>query len=81
MLIKTNYSGPYRISAIDRRHPVHINLTCTRPDSNRSQFYLNYWVEEELRSVQKTYCGHKSTLGYDHIIILPNDQALQLALF
>jgi len=81
MLIKTNYSGPYRILEIDRRHTRHINLTCVHPDSNRSVFYLNGWIEEDLRSISKTFCGHKTTLGYDHIFILPNDQPLQLALF
>jgi hypothetical protein len=76
MLIKTNYSRPYRISEIDRRHPDHINLVCMSPDSNRSQFYLNGWVESDLRSISKTYWRHKTKLDNDQIFILPNDQQL-----
>jgi hypothetical protein len=81
MRIKTNFSGPYIIKEINRRSPPYIHLVCIHPGNNYSEFYLNYFVEAELRSKQKTYCGLKTELDYDYIIILPNEYPIQCKLF
>lgn len=97
MLIKTNYNGPYRIKHALRdctcplfldvinmddppaRKP-HIRLTCTRPDGT-GKFLLNGWDEEKLQSLEKTWCGEKSNLDYDKIVVLKQDQPIQLSFF
>ena len=82
MLIKTNYSGPYRIVSVMR--PVDkpfVHLLCSRPDRANDHYYLNYWREDTLQSIQKTYCGHKTELAPDWIIILENDKPVQMTLF
>ena len=97
MLIKTNYSGPYRIKEIERGcrcplyidtldmdnpppQPEHIHLTLTNPDGT-GRFYLNHYIEETLTSLDKSYCGQKKEPDYDHIIVIPNEDPLQLTLF
>jgi len=97
MLIKTNYSGPYRIVEVDRnctcpsyldsissrspkpREP-HIHITCTSPDG-QGRYYLNGWLEDSLRSIDKSYCGCKTELDFDYITILDNDREIQMSLF
>jgi hypothetical protein len=96
MLIRTNYSGPYRIESVDRncvcpsyldkinmpnpptRRP-HIHLTCTKPDGT-DKYWLNGWDEETLLSLEKSYCGHKTELDYDCIIIVDQDEPVQTTL-
>jgi len=97
MVIKTNYSGPYRIAEIIRG--------CTCPSSldevnmvnppaqpahlhlvltkpdGSGKFWLGHFVEETLLSLQKTYCGHKSEPDYDRIIVLEPDAPVQMTLF
>lgn len=97
MLIKTNYSGPYRIIDIERG--------CTCPDyldeiemddpppqpphihltlskpDGSGRFWLNGWDEETLTSLDKTYCGQKTEPDFDRIIIMENDKPIQLTLF
>lgn len=92
MLIKTNYSGPYRIVSISRdctcsgRHqdrtpaPPHIHLTLSRPDGTGT-FYLNRFDEETLLSLDKTYCGNKEELDCDRIIVMEQDRPIQASLF
>jgi len=95
MLIKTNFSGPYRIKAIkrgcrcqlhsnrmkgiDQNQPSHIHLTMTRPDGT-GRFWMGHFDEGTLLSLQKTYCN-KTELGYDRIIIMLQDQPVQGTLF
>lgn len=81
MLIKVNNSEAYRIKNIDRRFPPYVHLVCVHPGNNHSEFYLNYWIEDELRSDNKTYCGHKKELDYDRITVLDNDRPIQMSLF
>ncbi len=98
MLIKTNYSGPYRIVSIIRgctcplymddinregapEQPPHIHLTCCAPDNPRDRYWLNWYDEETLLSLTQSYCGHKTELDYDIIIILDNDRPVQGSLF
>jgi len=96
MLIKTNYSGPYRIKSIkrgcicqlysdrmkgiDQEQPPHIHLTLTRPDGT-ARFWMGHFDEETLLSLNKTICGHKTKLGYDRIIIMDQDRPIQQSLF
>jgi len=97
MLIRTNYSGPYRIQSIRRNcqcqdylgtistknHPErrpHIHLTCTRPNGT-DKYWLNGWSEETLLSLSKSYCGGKTILDYDSIVIIGNDIPVQTTLF
>lgn len=97
MLIRTNYSGPYRIIDIRRgctcsayldeldqddppKGPPHIHLELTGPDG-KGRFYLNRWDEENLQSLDKSYCGFKATLDYDKIFILEQDRPVQGSLF
>jgi hypothetical protein len=88
MLIRTNYSGPYRIESIDRdcscqSYPPncrpHIHLTCTKPDGT-DKFWLNGWDEETLLSLDKSYCGFKTELDHDYIVILEQDNPVQTTL-
>ena len=79
MTIKTNYSGPYRVESVDRRHPEHISICCSKP-GERGGYSLNRWIESELRSVDKTYCGDENVLGYDTITVLSGGNA-QMTLF
>jgi hypothetical protein len=96
MLIRTNYSWPYRIEQIDRdctcpsyqdsismknppnRRP-HIHLTCTKPDGT-DKYWLNGWCEDTLLSLDMSYCGGKTELDYDHIVILDQDEPVQTTL-
>ena len=97
MLIKTNYSGPYRIVDIIRgctcplyldeinmkdppNQPEHIHIVCSHPDKPRDLYWLNHWNEKTLLSLDKSYCGHKTELDYDRIIILENDRPIQISL-
>lgn len=97
MLIKTNYSEPYRITGLirgctcpfyideinmDDPPPTspHIHLTLTRPDGS-GRFWLGHFDEETLLSLDKSYCGGKTELGYDRIIILDQDMPVQMTLF
>jgi hypothetical protein len=83
MLIKTNYSGPYRIQSVLRgcASPTHLNcIICTNPDG-KGKYWLHNWDEETLLSLVKTYCGHKTEPDYDRIIILENDRPVQGTLF
>jgi len=91
MLIKTNYSGPYRIKHIIRGctcplymesapQPAHIHLTVSRPDGS-GKFYLSHFFEDTLCSLDKTYCGFKAKLDFDRIIVLPPDGEIQTTLF
>ena len=96
MLIRTNYSGPYRVVTVKRgctcSRPLdiynmdyppatepHIHLALSREDGT-GRFYLGWFIESELRSINMTYCG-KTELDYDRIEILPCDQPVQLDLF
>ena len=96
MLIKTNYSGPYRIKEIERgctcplyldqinmanppAQPKHIHLVVTSPDGSERS-YLGYYDEETLISLDKSYCGEKTELDYDHIIVLGCDKPVQMTL-
>jgi len=98
MLIKTNYSGPYRIVSITRGctcplyldeinmkdppdQPPHIHLTCCDPDTPRKLYWLNWYDEETLLSLTQSYCGQKTELDYDVIIVLDNDKPVQRTLF
>lgn len=80
MLIKTNYSGPYRIKSIsrgcgcDRYEREHIHLVCTNPDGT-GKFWLNGWDERTLRSLNKTYCGYKEEPDFDTITVLSEDDS------
>jgi hypothetical protein len=96
MLIKTNYSGPYRIKSVLRdctcpsyldeingrptARRPHIHLACTKPDGTGA-FYINGWDEQTLLSLQKSYCGGKKEIGYDQIIVLQQDRPIQGTLF
>jgi len=93
MLIRTNYSGPYRILKIirgctcpsyldttNKDNPPHIHLTVTRPDGSR-KCWLNYFVEETLLSLHKTYCGYKTEIDYDRIIVMKSDVPIQFTLW
>lgn len=96
MLIKTNYSGPYRIKSIkrgcrcklysdtmkgiDREQPPHIHLTLTRPDGT-GRFWMGHFYEGTLLSLNKTICGCKKELDYDRIIIMDQDRPIQQSLF
>ncbi len=96
MIIKTNYSGPYRIisitrgcvcplyrdeiNGVDRSQPPHIHLELTRPNG-AGRFYLNHFDEKTLKSVNKTFVGNKKVADYDWIEILDNDRPVQLTMF
>jgi hypothetical protein len=97
MLIKTNYSGPYRIKEITRnctcpsykdqmnkkdspRRGEHLRLVCSRPDGT-GNFYLDGFVEDTLKSLDKTYCGQKIEIDHDCIVILEKDRPVQMSLF
>ena len=97
MLIKTNYSGPYRIVKIYR------NCTCpfyldwieqgypppTAPHlhlvcskpDGNGTYYLSHWDENTFRSLGKSYCGMKTELDYDYIEVLTPDRPIQLTMF
>jgi hypothetical protein len=97
MLIKTNYSGPYRIESITRgcECPSYLNtvgldeLPKRRPhihlalttQDGTGKYWLNGWDEETLTSLEKSFCGGKPELGYDTITILPSDKYVQMELF
>lgn len=97
MLIKTNYSGPYRILKIERgcTCPLYLDeldfddpppqpphIHLTLTNPDGSgRMYLNYFVEETLTSLQKTICGQKAELDYDYIIVLDQDKPVQQSLF
>lgn len=97
MLIKTNYSGPYRVLAITRGCTCPSYLDKINKDNPPDQpphlhltvtrpdgsgrFWLNDFVEETLLSLQKTYCGGKSEPDIDRIIILESDAPVQGTLF
>ncbi len=97
MLIKTNYSGPYRIAEIKRGCTCPLYLDELNSDDPPPQpehihlvltkpgasgkFYIGHFFEESLRSLQKTYCGFKTEPDFDRIIILENDRPVQMALF
>ncbi len=97
MLIKTNYSGPYRIVKIKRgctcpSYVDSINSTNPKPQpphihlectdpDGSDHFCLGYFCEETLKSLWKTCCGNKEELDYDWIEILDNDTPIQLSLF
>lgn len=94
MLIKTNYSGPYRIKEVERActcpsylDEISMDDPPERPPhvhlvvtkpDGKGVFWLNGFVEETLLSVDKTYCGEKKQLGHDRIIILLQDKPVQL---
>lgn len=91
MLIKTNYSGPYKIKSVerdcvcpawpdDKSRPPHLFITATDPDG-QGEFYLDGFEEETLRSLEKTYCGLKKEPDYDYIEILPQPDPFQMTLF
>lgn len=97
MLIRTNYSGPYRITKIERNctcqlrtdedgdgdskaWPPHLHLECSDPDG-KGRFWLNGFIEETLQSIEKSYCGHKTELGYDYIEIMESDRQIQMSIF
>ncbi len=91
MLIKTNYSGPYRIKAIKRgctcpsyletgNIQPHLHIACSCPKGT-GHYSLNHFDETTLFSLYKTYCGGKNKLGFDHIIILDQDIPIQISLF
>jgi hypothetical protein len=93
MLIKTNYSGPYRIESITRgcecpsylhrdlkKRPPHIHLALTTADG-AGKYWLNGWDEETLTSLEKSFCGGKPELGHDTITILPSEKYVQMELF
>jgi hypothetical protein len=97
MLIRTNYSGPYRIKEIERGctcplyrdeiemddpppQPEHIHLVLTDPEG-KGKYYLNHYIESELRSLDKSWCGMKPELDYDYIEILEQDKPVQMELF
>lgn len=63
-----------------RAQAPHLHLVVTRPDGT-GEFFLSYFDEETLLSLQQTYCGGKDKLGYDRIIILPQDKHIQHTLF
>jgi hypothetical protein len=91
MLIKTNYSGPYKIKAVERNcicphvfddqpRAPHLFITATDLDG-QGEFYLDGFEDETLRSLEKTYCGLKQEPDYDHIEILPQPAPIQMTLF
>ncbi len=92
MLIKTNYSGPYRIVEITRGctcpldqiegqpTPPHIHLVLTHPVGG-GKFWIGWFIEETLLSVQKTYCGYKTKPDFDRIIVMEQDRLVQMELF
>jgi hypothetical protein len=97
MIIKTNYSGPYRIKNVSRGctcpsyideismqdpppGPPHIHVVCTKTDGT-GEFFLTRWDENTLRSLDKTYCGMKTSLDYDWIEVLGCDKPVQLSMF
>lgn len=92
MLIKTNYSGPYRIKGVTRGctcngrlqdatvSPPHIHLHCSLPDGT-GNFYLHRFDEETLLSLDETYCGHKKELAPDWIVVMEQDKPVQASLF
>lgn len=97
MLIKTNYSGPYRIKHVARdcvcpKYLDEINMDNPPPQrphihlecsrqDGTGKFWLNGWDEETLQSLDKSHCGHKTELGFDTITVLESDQPIQLSLF
>lgn len=97
MLIKTNYSGPYRIKRVTRgctcpSYIDYINLRDPPPGrphidivatrpDGSGEFYLNRWDEDTLQSLDKSYCGMKTALNYDWIEVLLSDEPVQLTLF
>lgn len=97
MLIKTNYSGPYRIKKIIRGCTCQgyiETLSLRDPPLGRPHidivctrpdrtgvFYLNRWDEDTLRSLDKTYCGMKTKLDYDVIEVMDCDNPVQMTLF
>jgi len=97
MLIKTNYSGPYRIKRVRRgcTCPNYIDsLNMKNPPASPSHIHLEVtrpdgtgdfsvcrFFEESLMSLNKTYCGHKDVLDYDRIFIIDQDRPIQMTLF
>lgn len=97
MLIKTNYSGPYRIQSIKRdcTCPLYIdeiNMADPPPTPSHihivctmpggsGKYWLGHWLEDSLLSLTKSYCGGKTELDYDRIEVLPSDQPIQLTMF
>ncbi len=97
MLIKTNFSGPYRVQKIEREctcpsYVDSINSANAKPQpphihlvltnpDGTGRFYLGHFCEETLKSLWKTYCGNKKKLDYDWIDILDADRPIQLSLF
>jgi hypothetical protein len=73
ILIRTNYSGPYRIMDIRRgcTCPSYLDsIDMENPPAQRphvdlvcsrpdgtGRFYLNGWIEGTLRSISKSFCG------------------------
>jgi hypothetical protein len=95
MLIRTNYSGPYRILEIKRgcTCPSYLDTMnmATPPSSpehihlvltnpdGSDKYWLNHFIEETLTSISKSYCG-KNVLDYDRIIIMKDDHPVQTTL-
>ena len=97
MLIKTNYSGPYRIMQIVRGctcplyadvldmaepPPQPPHLHLTLTSPDGSgKSYLGHFVEESLLSLHKTYCGFKTEPDFDRIIVMKSDIPIQTSMF
>lgn len=97
MLIKTDYSGPYRIVEIERgcTCPLYLNeIDMDNPPDQpphihltlsrpdgSGRFWLGHYVEETLQSLYKTYCGGKTMLDFDKITVLEPDHPVQMSLF
>jgi len=95
MLIKTNYSGPYRILDIERGCTCSSYLDELNMDDPPQQpkhmhlvltrpdgtgrFWLNYFIEETMESIGPTICGGE--WGHDRIIALDQDKPVQMELF
>ena len=75
---------PAYLDEIDMDDPPprapHIHVKCT--DMNdKGEYWFNWYDEETLRSIDTSWCGMKRFLGYDYIVILPNDKPIQMELF
>jgi hypothetical protein len=97
MLIKTNYSGPYRIKSIKRdcTCPSYLDQINSRNPQQRpkhlemvvtrpdgsGEFYLGGYIEETLQSLSKSYCGKKQELDHDVIIVIDQDKPVQMRLW
>ena len=86
MLIRTNYSGPYRIVDVERgctcpRYLDELDMDDPPPQvphihitctrpNGKGRYWLNNWDEKTLLSLDKTYCGGKKRRAPDRIIVL-----------